>query len=84
VLYQPIASAEKSIALLDEEKERFPVLADTLRYNASGAKRDGILRLPARALHIELPRSARTDWRALYTAIVAELVAEAAKLPGLR
>lgn len=58
--------------------------ADTLRYNASGAKRDGILRLPARALHIELPRSARTDWRALYTAIVAELVAEAAKLPGLR
>jgi hypothetical protein len=58
--------------------------ADTLRYNASGAKRDGILRLPARALHIELPRAARTDWRALYTAIVAELVAEAAQLPGLR
>jgi hypothetical protein len=58
--------------------------ADTLRYNASAAKRDGILRLPAHALHIELPRAARTDWRALYTAIVAELVTEAAKLPGLR
>jgi hypothetical protein len=58
--------------------------ADTLRYNASGAKRDGILRLATRALHIELPRSARTDWRALYTEIVAELVTEAAKLPGLR
>jgi hypothetical protein len=58
--------------------------ADTLRYTASAAKRDGILRLPARALHVELPRSARTEWRTFYTAIIAELVAEAAKLPGLR
>ena len=58
--------------------------ADSLRYNASGAKRDGILRLAAHALHIELPRSVRTDWREVYTAIVAELVAEAAKLPGLQ
>lgn len=33
VLYQPIACAEKAIALLDEEKRRFPSLADTLRYN---------------------------------------------------
>jgi hypothetical protein len=58
--------------------------ADTLRYNASGAKRDGILRLPARALHVELPKVARTEWRTLYTAILAELVTEAAALPGLR
>ena len=58
--------------------------ADTLRYNASGAKREGILRLPAHALHIELPRVARTEWRGLYTAIVAELVAEASTLPGLQ
>ena len=58
--------------------------ADTLRYNASGAKRDGMLRLPARALHIELPRAARSEWRTLYTAILAELLTEAVTLPGLR
>ncbi len=58
--------------------------ADTLRYNASGAKHGGILRVPSRALHIELPKVARVEWRALYTAILAALVAEAATLPGLR
>ena len=33
MLYQPIACAEKAVALLEEEKQRFPALADTLRYN---------------------------------------------------
>ncbi len=33
VLYQPIACAEKAVALLEEEKQLFPALADTLRYN---------------------------------------------------
>ncbi len=33
VLYQPIACAETAAVLLDEEKQRFPALADTLRYN---------------------------------------------------
>ena len=33
VLYQPIACAETAVALLDEERRRFPQLADTLRYN---------------------------------------------------
>ena len=33
VLYQPIACAEKAVTLLEEEKRRFPALADTLRYN---------------------------------------------------
>jgi glycosyltransferase involved in cell wall biosynthesis len=33
VLYQPIACAEMAVALLEEEKQRFPALADTLRYN---------------------------------------------------
>jgi starch synthase len=33
VLYQPIACAEKATLLLNEEKERFPALADTIRYN---------------------------------------------------
>jgi glycosyltransferase involved in cell wall biosynthesis len=32
-LYQPIACAEKSVTLLEEEKQLFPSLADTLRYN---------------------------------------------------
>ncbi|MDQ3919892.1 MAG: glycosyltransferase family 4 protein [Acidobacteriota bacterium] len=33
VLYQPIACAEKALVLLEEERRRFPHLADTLRYN---------------------------------------------------
>ncbi|MBI4635905.1 MAG: hypothetical protein HY727_06095 [Candidatus Rokubacteria bacterium] len=71
----------------DREAPRLEILvepADTLRYAASGAKRDGILRLPARALHIELPRAARTEWRALYTAILADFLAQAATLRPLR
>lgn len=55
--------------------------ADTLRYAASGAKRDGIFRLPQRGLHIELPKAARTEHRELYTAILAEFLAEAVALP---
>jgi glycosyltransferase involved in cell wall biosynthesis len=33
VLYQPIACAERAAALLDEERQLFPQVADTLRYN---------------------------------------------------
>ena len=55
--------------------------ADTLRYAASGAKRDGILRLPQRALHIELPKAARIEWRETYTAILADFLVQAAPLP---
>jgi len=65
------------------EAPRLQVLvepADTIRYAASGAKRDGILRLPVHALHIELPRSARTEWREVYTAVLADFVAEARAL----
>jgi hypothetical protein len=58
--------------------------ADPVLYTASGAKRAGILRLPARALHIELPRAARTEWRQIYTAVLAEFLAQAAVLPGPR
>jgi hypothetical protein len=52
-----------------------------LRYAASGAKRDGILRLPQRALHIELPKAARTDWRETYIAILADFLVQAVPLP---
>jgi hypothetical protein len=54
---------------------------DPVRYTASGAKRDGILRLPERALHIELPTAARAHFREVYTAILAQFLAEAATLP---
>src|SRR5437773_7455134 len=54
---------------------------DTIRYAASGAKRDGILRLARRALHIELPRGARTEWREVYTADPPHLPAPAGPLP---
>jgi hypothetical protein len=66
------------------EVERLAVLvepADAVTYGATGAKRDGILRLPERALHIELPRCARRDWRAVYTAILADFLAQAVVLP---
>ena len=55
--------------------------ANPLRYAASGAKRDGILRIPQRALHIELPKAARTDWRETYIAILADFLVQAAPLP---
>ena len=55
--------------------------ADPVVYAASGAKRDGILRLPRQALHIELPKTARTDGREIYTAILADFVTQAAILP---
>jgi hypothetical protein len=58
--------------------------ADTLRYAASGAKKNGILRLPERALHIELPRAARAEWRETYTAILADFLVQAAALAGGR
>src|SRR5439155_24625125 len=55
---------------------------DTIRYAASGAKRDGILRLARRALHIELPRGARAEWRETYTAILADFLVQAVSLPA--
>lgn len=69
----------------NREAPRLEVLvepADTIRYAASGAKRDGVLRLPQRALHIELPKAARTDWRDIYTAILADFLVQAVSLPS--
>lgn len=57
---------------------------DRLFYTATGAKRDGIFRIPERALHIELPRVARQDFRDLYTVILAEFLFEAASLRSIR
>jgi hypothetical protein len=55
--------------------------ADAVLYSASGAKRAGILRLPQRALHIELPRVARQDGRELYTLILSDFLLQAIALP---
>jgi len=55
--------------------------ADALYYSASAAKRDGILKLAERALHIELPKTARVEFRELYTAILADFVAQAVTVP---
>ena len=55
--------------------------ADPVVYAASGAKRLGILRPPERALHFELPRVARIDWRELYTVILADFLSQAVTLP---
>lgn len=69
------------------EIQRLDVLiepADAVSDRASGAKRDGILRLPQRALHIELPRCAHRDFREIYTTILADFVAQAASLSAGR
>jgi hypothetical protein len=55
--------------------------ADTVRYAASGAKRGGILKIPQMALHIELPKAARTEWRETYTAVLADFLVQAFPLP---
>ncbi len=55
--------------------------ADPPFSTAAGAKRAGILRLPQRALHIELPRVARQEARELYTLILADFLREAIALP---
>jgi hypothetical protein len=67
----------------NREVDRLQVLiepVDTVGDGAAGAKRDGILRWPERALHIELPRCARRDWRDAYTAILADFLAQAVAL----
>jgi len=64
----------------NREAPRLEILvepANPVRYAASGAKRDGILRLPQRALHIELPKAARTEWRETYIAILADFLIQA-------
>ena len=55
--------------------------ADPVFDPASEAKRTGILRLPQRALSIELPRVARQEGRELYTLILADFLREAITVP---
>ena len=53
---------------------------DRLYYTASAVKQIGILRLPQRAIHIELPRAARTSGREAYTDVLADFLSQAAGL----
>jgi hypothetical protein len=71
----------------NREAPRFEIFvepANTLRYAASSAKRDGLLGLAKRALHFELPKAARTDWREVYVAILADFLVQAVPPPAGR
>lgn len=62
-----------------DELPRLDVLVeglDPLRYTASAAKRVGVLRLAERAMHIELPRVARTTHRDAYTALLGDFLSQ--------
>ncbi len=56
---------------------------DPLRDAASAAKQSGIFRLPPLALHVEIPRAARNEWRGLYTDVLADFLVQAASLAGV-
>jgi len=53
---------------------------DPLQYTASAAKQSGILGQVPVALHIELPRLARTTHRDAYTAVLADFLIQSAAL----
>jgi hypothetical protein len=61
----------------NREVQRLEVLVEPADPVASR----GMLRLPPRGLHIELPRCARRDWRETYTAILADFLVQAVSLP---
>jgi len=53
---------------------------DSLWYTASAAKQSGILAQTTLALHIELPRAARTTYREAYTTVLADFLIQSAAL----
>jgi hypothetical protein len=53
---------------------------DALWYTASAAKQSGILAQTRLALHIELPRAARTTYREAYTTVLADFLIQSAAL----
>jgi hypothetical protein len=53
---------------------------DPVRYTASASKQMGMLGTAPRALHIELPRPARTTYREAYTKLLAAFLSESATL----
>jgi hypothetical protein len=53
---------------------------DPIWYTASAAKQSGVLAASDRAIHIELPKAARTTYREAYTQVLAEFLAQSAAL----
>jgi hypothetical protein len=53
---------------------------DTLVYTASASKQSGLLGQAPLALHIELPRAARTTHREVYTTVLADFLIQSAAL----
>lgn len=60
--------------------EIFVEPVDTLRYTASASKSGGILGRSEKALHIELPKGARTTYREAYTAMLGDFLTQWADL----
>jgi len=59
---------------------------DSLWYTASAAKRSGLMGQTTLAMHIEMPRAARTTYREAYTTVLADFLIQSAALllPGGR
>ena len=53
---------------------------DALRYSASASKSNGLLGRSEKALHIELPKVARTTYREAYTAMLGDFLTQWADL----
>jgi len=53
---------------------------DPIWYTASAAKQSGVLAASDRAIHIELPKAARTTYREAYTQVLAEFLVQSAAL----
>jgi hypothetical protein len=53
---------------------------DPLWYTASAAKQSGLMGQAAVAMHIEMPRAARTTYRELYTTVLADFLIQSAAL----
>ncbi len=51
---------------------------DPIWYTASAAKQSGVLAASERALHIELPKAARTTYRQAYTEVLADFLTQSA------
>lgn len=53
---------------------------DSLWYTASAAKQSGLMGQTTLAMHIEMPRAARTTYREVYTTVLADFLIQSAAL----
>ena len=79
---RPVLTAEEMRGVDARAIADLGIPGPTLMENAGrGAAVALLAALPERALHIELPKTARVEFRELYTAILADFVAQAVTLP---